>query len=28
MTKWSPNSWRAKPIKQVPAYPDLAALEA
>ncbi|PBC05044.1 3-deoxy-7-phosphoheptulonate synthase class II [Mesorhizobium sp. WSM3860] len=27
MTKWSPNSWRAKPIKQVPAYPDLAALE-
>ncbi|RUV40739.1 MULTISPECIES: class II 3-deoxy-7-phosphoheptulonate synthase [unclassified Mesorhizobium] len=28
MTKWSPNSWRAKPIKQVPVYPDLAALEA
>ncbi|CDX11597.1 Phospho-2-dehydro-3-deoxyheptonate aldolase 1, chloroplastic [Mesorhizobium sp. ORS 3324] len=28
MTKWSPNSWRAKPIKQVPAYPDLAALQA
>ena len=27
MTKWSPNSWRAKPIQQVPAYPDLAALE-
>ncbi|AZO23371.1 MULTISPECIES: class II 3-deoxy-7-phosphoheptulonate synthase [unclassified Mesorhizobium] len=27
MTKWSPNSWRAKPIKQVPVYPDLAALE-
>jgi len=27
MTKWSPNSWRAKPIKQVPAYPDLAALK-
>ncbi|TPI15484.1 3-deoxy-7-phosphoheptulonate synthase class II [Mesorhizobium sp. B4-1-3] len=27
MTKWSPNSWRAKPIKQVPAYPDLAALQ-
>ncbi|RWM08111.1 MAG: 3-deoxy-7-phosphoheptulonate synthase class II [Mesorhizobium sp.] len=27
MTKWSPNSWRAKPIKQVPTYPDLAALE-
>ncbi|MDX8448945.1 class II 3-deoxy-7-phosphoheptulonate synthase [Mesorhizobium captivum] len=28
MTKWSPNSWRAKPIKQVPAYPDLGALQA
>ncbi|MEZ2331044.1 class II 3-deoxy-7-phosphoheptulonate synthase [Mesorhizobium sp. RCC_202] len=28
MTKWSPNSWRAMPIKQVPAYPDLAALKA
>ncbi|MEI9427564.1 class II 3-deoxy-7-phosphoheptulonate synthase [Mesorhizobium sp. Cs1299R1N3] len=27
MTKWSPNSWRVKPIKQVPAYPDLAALK-
>lgn len=27
MTKWSPNSWRAKPIKQFPAYPDLAALK-
>jgi 3-deoxy-7-phosphoheptulonate synthase len=26
MTKWSPNSWRNKPISQVPAYPDLAAL--
>jgi 3-deoxy-7-phosphoheptulonate synthase len=26
MTKWSPNSWRNKPIQQVPAYPDLAAL--
>ncbi len=26
MTKWSPNSWRSKPIQQVPAYPDLAAL--
>ena len=22
MTKWSPNSWRNKPILQVPAYPD------
>ncbi|TGT75666.1 3-deoxy-7-phosphoheptulonate synthase class II [bacterium M00.F.Ca.ET.159.01.1.1] len=28
MTKWSPNSWRAKPIKQVPAYPDPAVLKA
>ncbi|MGN6142407.1 MAG: class II 3-deoxy-7-phosphoheptulonate synthase, partial [Mesorhizobium sp.] len=27
MTKWSPNSWRAKPIQQVPAYPDLAVLK-
>jgi 3-deoxy-7-phosphoheptulonate synthase len=27
MTKWSPNSWREKPIKQVPAYPDLDALK-
>lgn len=27
MTKWSPNSWRAKPIQQVPAYPDFAALK-
>lgn len=26
MTKWSPNSWRNKPINQVPAYPDPAAL--
>ena len=25
-TKWSPNSWRGKPIQQVPAYPDAAAL--
>jgi 3-deoxy-7-phosphoheptulonate synthase len=28
MTKWSPNSWRDKPIQQVPAYPDAAALAA
>jgi 3-deoxy-7-phosphoheptulonate synthase len=28
MTKWSPNSWRAKPIQQVPAYPDANALKA
>ncbi|MFB9979563.1 class II 3-deoxy-7-phosphoheptulonate synthase [Mesorhizobium kowhaii] len=27
MTKWSPNSWRTMPIKQVPTYPDLAALK-
>jgi 3-deoxy-7-phosphoheptulonate synthase len=25
-TKWTPNSWRNKPIKQVPAYPDADAL--
>ncbi len=24
--RWSPDSWRAKPIQQVPTYPDLAAL--
>src|SRR6185437_7589663 len=24
--KWSPESWRGKPIKQVPDYPDDAAL--
>ncbi|MET3659736.1 class II 3-deoxy-7-phosphoheptulonate synthase [Aquamicrobium ahrensii] len=28
MTKWSPNSWREKPIQQVPAYPDIDALKA
>ncbi|MDQ2632184.1 MAG: 3-deoxy-7-phosphoheptulonate synthase class II [Pseudomonadota bacterium] len=26
MTKWSPNSWRNKPIQQVPSYPDAAVL--
>ncbi len=26
MTKWTPNSWRAKPIQQAPFYPDAAAL--
>jgi len=26
--KWSPSSWRAKPIQQVPHYPDQAALES
>jgi 3-deoxy-7-phosphoheptulonate synthase len=25
---WSPQSWRAKPIRQVPEYPDRAALNA
>lgn len=26
--KWSPDSWRSKPILQVPDYPDAAALAA
>ncbi|MBO6716384.1 MAG: 3-deoxy-7-phosphoheptulonate synthase class II [Rhizobiaceae bacterium] len=26
MKEWSPNSWRALPIQQVPAYPDHKAL--
>ena len=26
--RWSPSSWRTKPIQQVPAYPDAAELEA
>jgi 3-deoxy-7-phosphoheptulonate synthase len=25
---WTPESWRSKPIEQVPAYPDLEALAA
>jgi 3-deoxy-7-phosphoheptulonate synthase len=25
---WSPQGWRAKPIRQVPEYPDPAALSA
>ena len=25
-TKWSPSSWRGKPIEQVPVYPDPTAL--
>jgi 3-deoxy-7-phosphoheptulonate synthase len=25
--KWSPDSWRGKPIQQVPAYPDASHLE-
>ncbi|MCR9235862.1 MAG: 3-deoxy-7-phosphoheptulonate synthase class II [Alphaproteobacteria bacterium] len=28
MTTWSPQSWRGFPVKQVPNYPDQAALEA
>ena len=24
--KWSRDSWRSKPIEQVPVYPDAAAL--
>ena len=27
-TTWTPNSWRSKPIRQVPAYPDPARLAA
>ena len=26
--KWTPDSWRSMPIRQVPEYPDQAALEA
>lgn len=26
--KWSPSSWRSKPVQQVPAFPDAAALAA
>jgi 3-deoxy-7-phosphoheptulonate synthase len=25
--RWTPDSWRGKPIQQVPAYPDAAALD-
>ena len=28
LSMWTPDSWRARPIKQVPLYPDPAALEA
>ena len=28
MAHWTPQSWRSKPIRQVPAYPDPATLEA
>ena len=27
-SSWTPTSWRRKPIRQVPAYPDPARLEA
>jgi 3-deoxy-7-phosphoheptulonate synthase len=26
--KWTPDSWRAKPVKQAPDYPDAKAVEA
>ncbi|HEX6979975.1 MAG TPA: 3-deoxy-7-phosphoheptulonate synthase class II [Alphaproteobacteria bacterium] len=26
MTRWAPDSWRTKPIRQMPEYPDPAAL--
>jgi 3-deoxy-7-phosphoheptulonate synthase len=26
--KWTPDSWRAKPVRQAPDYPDQAAVEA
>jgi 3-deoxy-7-phosphoheptulonate synthase len=26
--KWAPDSWRAKPVKQAPDYPDAKAVEA
>ena len=28
METWTPSSWRSRPAKQMPAYPDRAALEA
>lgn len=28
MRAWSPNSWREKPVRQVPNYPDQEALKA
>ncbi len=27
MTKWTPDSWRAKPIQQVPSFPDETVLK-
>ena len=26
--RWTPSSWRSKPIQQVPSYPDMDALNA
>mgnify|MGYP003349570171 FL=1 len=26
--KWAPETWRSKPIRQMPEYPDATALEA
>src|SRR5437764_6703455 len=26
--RWTPDSWRAKPVQQVPTYPDTTALES
>ena len=26
--RWTPESWRAKPVQQIPEYPDPAALKA
>jgi 3-deoxy-7-phosphoheptulonate synthase len=28
MTAWSPSSWRARPVRQAPDYPDASALTA
>ena len=27
MERWTPGSWRGKPIEQTPVYPDAASLE-
>jgi len=27
-TRWTPQSWRSKPVVQIPAYPDQGALDA
>ena len=26
--RWAPNSWRGKPVQQIPAFPDQAALDS